>query len=150
MSEPDDLYTLRAQFWMGHYQMAMDEAKSVMRRPMSPELKIEREEFMLRSQLALGQHDKVIAAAQESDAPGECLYVLFLQKQDQLVVFVVVAEYTRGMAGSTVLRRVGRSETWGGTSVRWKKKGRVKCAPVDMEFERRRIPEDPGTSYRYP
>jgi coatomer subunit epsilon len=71
MSEPDDLYTLRAQFWMGHYQMAMDEAKSVMRRPMSPELKIEREEFMLRSQLALGQYDKVIAAAQESGAPGE-------------------------------------------------------------------------------
>ena len=44
--EPDDLYTLRAQYWLGHYIMAADEAKSIMRRPMSPELKIEREEFM--------------------------------------------------------------------------------------------------------
>ena len=68
--EPDDLYTLRAQYWLGHYIMAADEAKNIMRRPMSPELKIEREEFMLRSQLALGQHNKVIQAAQESSEPS--------------------------------------------------------------------------------
>ena len=26
MTEPDELYTLRAQFWLGHYGMAVDEA----------------------------------------------------------------------------------------------------------------------------
>ena len=71
-SEPDELYTLRAQYWLGHYAMAVDEAKSIMRRPMSPELKLEREEFALRSQLALGQHNKVIQASEESSEPSTC------------------------------------------------------------------------------
>ena len=68
MAEPDELYTLRAQYWLGHYQLALEEAKSVMRRPMSPALKTEREEYSLRCQLALGQYDKVISATPES--PG--------------------------------------------------------------------------------
>mmetsp|Transcript_6812 Transcript_6812/g.19938 ORF Transcript_6812/g.19938 Transcript_6812/m.19938 type:complete len:294 (-) Transcript_6812:239-1120(-) len=70
MAEPDELYTLRAQFWLGHYGLAMEEAKSVIRRPMSPALKIEREELSLRCQLGLGQNDKVIATAQSSAFPG--------------------------------------------------------------------------------
>eukprot|EP00934_Nitzschia_sp_Nitz4_P005691 Nitzschia sp. Nitz4//scaffold343_size17995//7574//8538//NITZ4_008798-RA/size17995-processed-gene-0.26-mRNA-1//-1//CDS//3329548587//5681//frame0 len=61
MTEPDELYTLRAQFWLGHYQMALSEAKSIMRRPMSPALKAEREEFVQRCYLALGEPEKVIA-----------------------------------------------------------------------------------------
>ena len=68
MTEPDELYTLRAQFWLGHYQLALDEGKSIMRRPMSPALKAEREEFMVRSQLALGQYDRVISSS--ADSPG--------------------------------------------------------------------------------
>ena len=71
MAEPDELYTLRAQYWLGHYALAIEEAKSVVRRPMSPQLKLEREEFLLRAQLALGEYDKVIAGAQEGDGrPG--------------------------------------------------------------------------------
>ena len=71
MTEPDELYTLRAQYWLGHYGLAIEEAKSVVRPPMSPDLKLEREEFLLRSQLALGQYDKVIAGAQEGGGrPG--------------------------------------------------------------------------------
>ena len=66
MTEPDELYTLRAQFWLGHYHMALDEAKSIMRRPMSPQLKAEREEFVQRCHLALHHYDKVVAA----DTPG--------------------------------------------------------------------------------
>ncbi len=66
MTEPDELYTLRAQYWLGHYQMALDEAKSIMRRPMSPALKQEREEFVQRCYIALGQYEKVIA----TDTPG--------------------------------------------------------------------------------
>jgi len=63
MAEPDELYTLRAQYWLGHYALCMDEAKAIARRPMSPTLKIEREEFLLRAHMALGQHDKVAQAA---------------------------------------------------------------------------------------
>lgn len=70
MAEPDELYTLRAQFWLGHYSMAVDEAKSVMRRPMSPELKAEREIFQLRAQLALGEFDRVIASGADAAQPG--------------------------------------------------------------------------------
>ena len=61
MSEPDELYTLRAQFWLGHYQMALDEARSIMRRPMSPDLKAEREEIVARCYIAMKDYDKVIS-----------------------------------------------------------------------------------------
>ena len=61
MSEPDELYTLRAQFWLGHYQMALDEAKSIMRRPMSPDLKAEREEIVARCHIAMKNYDRVIS-----------------------------------------------------------------------------------------
>jgi len=61
MSEPDELYTLRAQYWLGHYQMALIEAKSIMRRPMSADLKQEREEFVARCHIAMKDYDKVIA-----------------------------------------------------------------------------------------
>lgn len=61
MSEPDELYTLRAQFWLGHYQMALDEARSIMRRPMSPDLKAEREEIVARCNIAMKDYDKVIS-----------------------------------------------------------------------------------------
>ena len=67
MTEPDELYTLRAQFWLGHYQMALDEAKSIARRPMSNALKQEREEFQMRSQLALTKYEAVMA---NNSTPG--------------------------------------------------------------------------------
>ena len=69
---PDELYTLRAQFWLGHYTLAGEEAKSVARRPMSPSLKVEREVFLARAYGALGQTDKVVAAASADGPPGTC------------------------------------------------------------------------------
>lgn len=60
MSDPDDLYTLRAQYWMGHYHLCLDEAKTVARRPMSAALKLEREEFVQRAHLGLGEYSKVV------------------------------------------------------------------------------------------
>jgi coatomer protein complex subunit epsilon len=72
MSEPDELYTLRAQFWLGHYQMALEEGKSIMRRPMSPQLKQEREEYVARCYIAMKDYGKVIAAA-GGDEPGKYL-----------------------------------------------------------------------------
>lgn len=67
MSEPDELYTLRAQYWLGHYNLALDEARSASRRPMQPHLKSEREELLLRSQLGLKAYDKVLADASGTD-----------------------------------------------------------------------------------
>jgi coatomer protein complex subunit epsilon len=68
--EPDELYTLRAQYWLGHYNLCLEETKAVARRPMSAELKVEREEFALRALLAMKQYDRVISESSLSDAPG--------------------------------------------------------------------------------
>lgn len=59
MADPDELYTLRAQYWLGHYQLCLEEAKKIARRPMSVDLKAEREEYIHRANLALGNYDKV-------------------------------------------------------------------------------------------
>eukprot|EP00571_Detonula_confervacea_P017282 CAMPEP_0172297072 /NCGR_PEP_ID=MMETSP1058-20130122/229_1 /TAXON_ID=83371 /ORGANISM="Detonula confervacea, Strain CCMP 353" /LENGTH=303 /DNA_ID=CAMNT_0013006177 /DNA_START=23 /DNA_END=934 /DNA_ORIENTATION=- len=67
MDTPDELYTLRAQYWLGHYALALDEGRSAARRPMPPHLKSEREELMLRSQLGLGQYDKVMSDGSGAD-----------------------------------------------------------------------------------
>lgn len=65
--DPDELYTLRAQYWLGHYQLALEEAKSISRRPMPPQLKVEREELVLRSLLAKGEFEKVIQGSDGAD-----------------------------------------------------------------------------------
>lgn len=70
MAEPDELYTLRAQYWLGHYRLALEEGKAISRRPMAPHLKTEREEFILRAHLALGEYDKVLKETQSSTQPG--------------------------------------------------------------------------------
>ena len=63
--EPDELYTLRAQYALGHYALALQEAKEVSRRPMSANLKVEREEYQNRAHCALRQYDKC------AHAPGD-------------------------------------------------------------------------------
>jgi coatomer protein complex subunit epsilon len=75
MTEPDELYTLRAQYWLGHYHMALEEAKSIARRPMNPNLKAEREEFLARAWIAQGHYDRVTA----TETPG--LQALALKAQ---------------------------------------------------------------------
>jgi Coatomer epsilon subunit len=67
-TEPDELYTLRAQYALGHYHLALEEAKTIARRPMSSELKAEREEFVQRCQLGLGQ------PAVGGDTTGTCIF----------------------------------------------------------------------------
>lgn len=72
MTEPDELYTLRAQYWLGHYSLAVEEAKSIARRPMNPALKSEREEILNRAYIALGQYDKL-----SGGTPGKSSSILF-------------------------------------------------------------------------
>lgn len=69
MAEPDELYTLRAQYWLGHYTLALEEGRQAARRPMPPHLKAEREEMMLRCQLALCQYDLVMAEGGGASKP---------------------------------------------------------------------------------
>jgi coatomer protein complex subunit epsilon len=78
--DPDELYTVRAQFWLGHYQLALDECKSLMRRPMSAHLKEEREEFTLRALMAMGNYDKVINDS-SGDTKGAGIRALGLRAQ---------------------------------------------------------------------
>mmetsp|Transcript_20722 Transcript_20722/g.47026 ORF Transcript_20722/g.47026 Transcript_20722/m.47026 type:complete len:83 (+) Transcript_20722:54-302(+) len=61
MSEPDQLYTLRNQYWLGQYSMALDEAKSALRSKstLSTELRTERDEFVARGLLALGRYGEI-------------------------------------------------------------------------------------------
>ena len=68
--EPDELYTLRAQYTLGHYGLAVQEAKQVARRPMAANLKVEREEYLNRAYCALRQYDKCVVAP--GDGIGEC------------------------------------------------------------------------------
>lgn len=65
MNEPDDLYTLRNNFWLGNYQRAVAEGSSLSR--LSDPLKIECKEFIFRSYIAMGQCNIVLDEV--SDGP---------------------------------------------------------------------------------
>jgi coatomer protein complex subunit epsilon len=71
MDSPDELYTLRTQYYLGHYNLCLEEAKALSRRPLSTEAKIEREEFQLRAMTLLKLYDKVATAAKSNVSPGE-------------------------------------------------------------------------------
>ncbi len=66
MSEPDELYTLRNLFWLGNFQLAINEANGMKRCP--PHLVTEKSEFMYRSYLALGQYDVVLSEVSDTSA----------------------------------------------------------------------------------
>ena len=67
MGEPDELYTLRNLFWMGNFQLAINEANGMRNVPAS--LASEKKEFLYRSYLALGQHD-ILLGEIEADSPA--------------------------------------------------------------------------------
>jgi len=69
--EPDELYTLRNQFWLGNFQQAINEGNSLTRLPAGP-LQAEKKEYMYRSYLALGQYDVVDGEIQDDQGiPAE-------------------------------------------------------------------------------
>mmetsp|Transcript_6442 Transcript_6442/g.21721 ORF Transcript_6442/g.21721 Transcript_6442/m.21721 type:complete len:292 (-) Transcript_6442:86-961(-) len=65
MSEPDELFSLRSQFWLGSYQLALNEASALTR--LSPALRAEKDEFVYRCYIAMGQYqiaiDEISSAA---------------------------------------------------------------------------------------
>ncbi|CAM9612128.1 unnamed protein product [Heterosigma akashiwo] len=68
MSEPDELYTLRNHFWLGNYQMALSEGAGLGRLP-NQQLKVERDEFLYRSYIALGQYSVVLSEVKDNAPP---------------------------------------------------------------------------------
>jgi len=63
MSEPDELFTVRTFFWLGSYQAAINEATSNKRIPAT--LIGEKEEYIYRSFLALGQYNVITSEIKE-------------------------------------------------------------------------------------
>jgi len=66
--EPDELYTLRNLFYLGAFQKAIQEGNSLSSR-LTDELKIERDEFVYRAYVGLGQYSLVTGEV-EDDAPA--------------------------------------------------------------------------------
>ena len=64
MGEPDELYTLRNLFWLGSYQQAINEANGLNR--LSPNLVIEKEEYVYRCYLAMGQSNILVSEIKDS------------------------------------------------------------------------------------
>lgn len=69
MSEPDELFSTRTLFWLGSYQAAINEASSNKRVP--ADLNGEKEEYIYRSFIGLGQYDIVLSEiASKTMTPG--------------------------------------------------------------------------------
>ena len=66
MAEPDELYTLRNRFWLGNFSMAIAEGNQLSR--LSDVLAVERDEFVYRSYIGLGQYGLVIGEVDEESA----------------------------------------------------------------------------------
>ena len=62
--DPDELYTLRNRFWLGDFQMAIAEGNNLTRLK-DESLKIERDEFVYRSYIGLGQYGIVLNEIKE-------------------------------------------------------------------------------------
>lgn len=94
MAEPDELYTLRAQFALGHYGLALQESKQVARRPLSAALQAEREEYTVRALTALRQYSKI----EEDDRPGK-LYCGKQVKQREYSHRSIYSYYSAQLSG---------------------------------------------------
>ena len=57
-SEVDELYSVKTAYWLGNYDEAIQEARAA--RVKAEPLKVERDVFMWRAHIALGQFDAVL------------------------------------------------------------------------------------------
>ena len=62
---------------------ALDEARSIARRPMAQSLKDEREEIVVRCHLAKGDADRAVAETAGHDNPGKCMHAFLVQWRRQ-------------------------------------------------------------------
>lgn len=66
--DPDELYTLRNLFWLGHYQLVINESNGLGR--LNNALTIEKDEYVYRSYLALGQYDILMSEIKDTAPLG--------------------------------------------------------------------------------
>lgn len=65
--EPDELYTLRNLFWLGNYQLAINEANSLQKKlGNNASLLAEKQELVYRSYVALEQYQVVLSEIKDS------------------------------------------------------------------------------------
>ncbi|DBA02681.1 TPA: hypothetical protein N0F65_010506 [Lagenidium giganteum] len=64
MAEPDDLFTLKNQLWVGNYQNAISEGN--MLNHVRDSLRVERDVYVYRAQLGLGQVQQVLQSIPDS------------------------------------------------------------------------------------
>eukprot|EP00639_Heterosigma_akashiwo_P008857 CAMPEP_0194596486 /NCGR_PEP_ID=MMETSP0292-20121207/25691_1 /TAXON_ID=39354 /ORGANISM="Heterosigma akashiwo, Strain CCMP2393" /LENGTH=270 /DNA_ID=CAMNT_0039456763 /DNA_START=78 /DNA_END=893 /DNA_ORIENTATION=- len=102
MSEPDELYTLRNHFWLGNYQMALSEGAGLGRLP-NQQLKVERDEFLYRSYIALGQYSVVLSEVKDNAPPQlqacRLLATYLSQPESKEIVLMTLSEWLQD-AGS--------------------------------------------------
>ena len=100
MSDPDELFVLRNNFWLGNYQKAIAEGSSLGR--LSEALKIESKEFVYRSYIALGQFNIVIDEVSDSPSTPSSLQAVKLlarylsQPQDKEIILMTLNEWLSG------------------------------------------------------
>ncbi|CAM9685469.1 unnamed protein product [Heterosigma akashiwo] len=96
MSEPDELYTLRNHFWLGNYQMALSEGAGLGRLP-NQQLKVERDEFLYRSYIALGQYSVVLSEVKDNAPPQlqacRLLATYLSQPESKEIVLMTLSEW---------------------------------------------------------
>ncbi|OQR86296.1 coatomer subunit epsilon [Achlya hypogyna] len=94
MSEPDELFTLKNQFWVGNYRNAIQEATVLSHIPESQ--KMDRDVYVFRAQLALRNFDGVLHAIPD-DAPISLsaikLYATYLNGGDAEITLLTLREW---------------------------------------------------------
>lgn len=105
MTDPDELYTLRNRFWLGNFQMAIAEGNALTR--LSDPLKTERDEFVYRSYVGLGQYGLVIGEiGEESPIPLQAVKLLAQYLEDPAgnkeMVLMTIGEWVRDPTSANV------------------------------------------------
>ncbi|KAF0695823.1 Aste57867_13343 [Aphanomyces stellatus] len=95
MSEPDELFTLKNQFWVGNYRNAIQEATVL--NHVSDATKLDRDIYVFRSQLGLRNYAAVLSAIPDG-APSISLsaiklYATYLNGGDAEITLLTVREW---------------------------------------------------------
>lgn len=82
--DPDELFSLRSQFWLGNYKLAITEGLSIS--PQSDRLRIDRDVFVNRCHIAMNNYSKVmkdIGEGSSTDLLAVKLYATYLANPGQ-------------------------------------------------------------------
>ncbi|KDO27375.1 hypothetical protein SPRG_06962 [Saprolegnia parasitica CBS 223.65] len=94
MSEPDELFTLKNQFWVGNFRNAIQEATVLSHIPEAQ--KMDRDVYVFRAQLALKNYEGVLQAI-PADAPISLsaikLYATYLNGGDAEITLLTLREW---------------------------------------------------------